>query len=457
MFHLTEGELAGILGTTRHALSTDDGGPQGPMPGRDRSDFGTRVPLSLVPDQTAPAPGHAEGIDPATTRVSEPRPAETAAPAPTATASTQPSEPTDDAEPTDTGEPTATGSVVESSPALDEANPDEAPSTRPVIPATGRDPAPGGGSLAQAAPGEVSPHQLVASSRPTQVTEVASGPVTAWAEAARTGAGQWSPVVTVEVLGPPRVTVQGHALRHGLRGKTQELLLLLMLHPEGMTPDAIGEALWPGQTATSGMLRSAMKRVRAHLRQATELDQAFIIYGDGRYHPDRRLIGCDAWRFEDATERAAHAPADAERAAALAECVALYRGPLLDGTDFIWLEPYREALRHHALQAYVRHAAAMEPDDPEAALSALERALAIDAYNETLYRRVMRLQARLDRPEAVAGTLQLLRRQLADIGPAPERQTETLATSLQRAETTTPHSATRRSARNDHSADADGR
>ena len=125
--------------------------------------------------------------------------------------------------------------------------------------------------------------------------------------------------------------------------------MFLVLRPEGATPAAISEALWPGQPDTSNMLRTAMKRVRAHLKQATGLDQAFLLYSDGRYRPDRRVIGCDAWQFEAATELAGRASGhDAERAPALANAVTLYRGQLLDGADYLWADPYREALRHHA-------------------------------------------------------------------------------------------------------------
>ena len=381
LFHLAEAELAGILQTAR-AASIIDTNREEPTPGSDLPRDVT--PLRLVAPDQPPLPVHGGSV-------SLPTPA---------TASS------------------ADASIADGSPAGSSAG-DEAAAAGSV-PDTAA-------SVPSAAHESPTVRSYAAHS------EATAGPVTAWAEAARTGAGQWSPAVTVEVLGPPRVTVQGHPQRHGLRGKTQELLMFLVLHPEGATPAAISEALWPGQADTSNMLRSAMKRVRAHLKQATGLDQAFILYGDGRYRPDRRVIGCDAWQFEAATELAGRASGDdAERATALAGAVALYRGQLLDGADYLWADAYREALRHHALQAYVRYAAALETDDPEAALAALERALAIDPYNETLYRRVMTLQARLGRPEAVAGTLQLLRRQLADIDEEPEPQTVTLAEGLQR-------------------------
>lgn len=243
-------------------------------------------------------------------------------------------------------------------------------------------------------------------------------------------------MLTVLLLGPLRLQVQGQEVRPGLRGKTLELLAFLLLHPTGVTAEAIGEALWPGQVDTSSPLRSTMKRLRSQLRSLTgAAKQSFVHYASGRYRPDRRLLGCDVWAFQAAVEQAASTGGDLERLAALRQAVTAYRGSLLDGCFYDWVDVFREALRHHALHAFVRYGAALEESDPEAALAALELALGIDEFNETLYRRVMRLQARLARPEAIAGTLALLRHHLAQIDQAPERATVSLATALQRGDT----------------------
>lgn len=265
-----------------------------------------------------------------------------------------------------------------------------------------------------------------------------------WQNAAPAGTEQWSPPVQVSVLGQLRLHVRGVELRHGLRGKSLELLLYVLLNPAGASSEAIAEALWPGQAQGAASLRSAMKRLRAQLRSVTGMrEQMFIIHSSSRYRPDRRLLTCDAWDFEAAARAATETTSgdaavegrelDGERAPALRQAVALYGGTLLDGVDYPWLEPYREGLRLRALHVFVRHATTIADADPEAALAALERALPIDPTNETLYRRVMRLQARLGRPEAISGTLHLLRRTLDDIDELPERETVALAKALQHA------------------------
>ena len=49
----------------------------------------------------------------------------------------------------------------------------------------------------------------------------------------------------VSVLGPLRITAGGQEITGGLR-KARELLALLAVHPEGLSGEAISEALYPG-------------------------------------------------------------------------------------------------------------------------------------------------------------------------------------------------------------------
>jgi DNA-binding SARP family transcriptional activator len=52
--------------------------------------------------------------------------------------------------------------------------------------------------------------------------------------------------------------------------------------------------------------------------------------------------------------------------------------------------------------------------------------VAVDPVAEELYRRLMRLQAELGRPDAVQRTYRLLARQLADLDVDPDPETEQL-------------------------------
>jgi DNA-binding SARP family transcriptional activator len=245
----------------------------------------------------------------------------------------------------------------------------------------------------------------------------------------------WTAPVRIDLLGAPSLTVNGQEVGRGVRAKTFELLAILVLHPDGATGESIGDALWPDQNtdAARTCLHGALKRLRVMLRTHTGASQAmFVINASHRYRLDPRLIDSDIWAFQTACHRAETAPDADGRLAALRQASNLYRGPLLDGAAYPWAEPDRVALHRLGLQVLVRLAAAIADDDPEAALSALERALVIDPYNESLYRRTMRLQARLQRPEAISGTLALLRHHLADLDTEPEPATLTLADALRR-------------------------
>ena len=102
--------------------------------------------------------------------------------------------------------------------------------------------------------------------------------------------------------------------------------------------------------------------------------------------------------------------------AALRRAVDTYRGDLLSGVGYPWVEPVRQDLHRRALDAHLRLA---ELDDraghPELAVDVLERAIDLDRYAEEPYRRLMALHAAHGRPDAVTATWQLLRSRLADL------------------------------------------
>jgi DNA-binding SARP family transcriptional activator len=237
--------------------------------------------------------------------------------------------------------------------------------------------------------------------------------------------------VRVSVLGPLRVIAGGQEITGGLR-KARELLALLAVHPDGLTGEAISEALYPGagpgQAASQRNL--ALRKARELLRTAAALPgPQWILNASGRYRLDPALIGTDLEAFSQALEAARNASGDA-RLAACRRAVALYRGELAEGTGYEWAEPYAEAARRRALDAWTAIAEILQPRDPDQALSALETALAHDPYNEYLYVRIMRLQAAAGHPEAVRRTLALLESKLTDLGLTPSSQTRQSAAAL---------------------------
>lgn len=237
--------------------------------------------------------------------------------------------------------------------------------------------------------------------------------------------------VQVSLLGPLRITAGGQEISGGLR-KARELLAYLAVHPGGASGEAIAEALWPeaGAEHATSQRNLALRKARDMLRTATGLTAPmWILNASGRYRLDPDLIATDFQAFGDALDRARQAAGE-DNLAAWREAAALYRGELADGEAYEWAEPFAEAVRRRALDAWTAIADILQPGDPDQALSALEAALGHDAYNEYLYQRIMRLQAAAGRPEAVRRTLRLLEARLADIDVAPSSRTRQVAASL---------------------------
>ena len=239
-------------------------------------------------------------------------------------------------------------------------------------------------------------------------------------------------IIRVEILGPLRITARGQEIRGGLR-KARELLAFLAVHPDGVTGEAISEALWP-ETAPghgTGQRKLALRKLRDLLRDAAGLTGPMLITLTAeRYRLDPAFIATDVADFQAALDAARHAADDAARLAACQEAAALYRGPLADGAGYDWAEPYAEAARRRALDAWTRIAELLEPGDPDQALAALETALGHDPFNEYLYQRIMRLQAAAGRPDGVRRTLRLLEKRLTEIGVTPGTQTRQAAAAL---------------------------
>jgi DNA-binding SARP family transcriptional activator len=155
----------------------------------------------------------------------------------------------------------------------------------------------------------------------------------------------------------------------------------------------------------------------------------FITHAHSRYRLDPDLIGVDIWTF---TDTLAAAPRDngPQRAAALEAATALYTGAFAEGLSYEWAVAPAEDLRLRAAAAFAELATHHEASSPEKALEILERALQVDEYNEELYQRTMRLQARLGHPDAIRHTYWQLENRLYQLDLQPGPETERLRAEL---------------------------
>jgi DNA-binding SARP family transcriptional activator len=251
------------------------------------------------------------------------------------------------------------------------------------------------------------------------VTPAANPPDPHRAPAITELAPEGSRPVQINMLGPLQITAIGHEIGTGPR-KARELLAFLAVHGAGgATGDAISEALWPAAPPDYGTRQRniALRKARDLLRNSTGRSAPmWIILTADRYRLDPALIESDLWQFTTALDAARAADNDQDRLVAYQEAASCYRGPLCDGADYDWAEPYAETARHRALDVWTRIAGILQDTDSEQALAALETALTHDPYNEYIYQQIMRLHAAEGRTDAVRRTFELLQARLTELG-----------------------------------------
>jgi len=287
------------------------------------------------------------------------------------------------------------------------------------------------------------PEPTTASHRNGNVDESSSpaAPVAVlWPEPSLGGEGIHRPLV-VEVLGPYRIASFGEPVTTGLRGRAKTLLAWCLLRPEGATIGEVVDALWP-DTPPERVLNQfwhPLGDLRAYFRgPAGETLDVLEKLGE-HYRPNPAEITCDLWDFQTGLAEAARATDDRSARQALRRAVDAYRGDLLAGSDYPWVEPVRQDLHRRALDAHLRLAELEErAGHPDAAVETLERVIDLDRYAEEPYRRLMALHAGHDRLDAVTATWQVLQRRLADLDVDGDDATARLYRSLTAPDATSP-------------------
>jgi len=240
-------------------------------------------------------------------------------------------------------------------------------------------------------------------------------------------------LISVRLLGGYRIDVGGREVRSGLRGKAKELLAFYLLHPEGTSLEEATEALWPEADARRGSewFWTALGNLRSRLRSATESKELKVIEREGDRYRIEPLFEVDLWRFEEALAVAGAHSGDPAWATALQAAADAYGGELLEGLAWPWAEVPREDLRGRAVDVLVSLAATrLVNGDVRSALTALETAVDVDPLAEQLYRRIMRLHARLGRPDQVDACFRVLVARLGEIDLEPSAETAKLHAEL---------------------------
>jgi DNA-binding SARP family transcriptional activator/LysM repeat protein len=215
-----------------------------------------------------------------------------------------------------------------------------------------------------------------------------------------------------------------------LRKKSLEVLVYLAVHDGDASAEAILDDLLPDAPANKapGRLYTYVSDLRTIMRR-TAGRGTYLTHPHQRYVLNRDAVDVDLWRMRAAIRDANQATNPTERLAALRRAVDTYRGHLADGADYEWIEPYREAVRQQALDAYLALADALT-DNPAEQLTVLDAAIGHNPYAEELYQQAMRARAALGHLDAIRSLRRSLTRALGEIDAEPSDDTIALADEL---------------------------
>jgi predicted ATPase/DNA-binding SARP family transcriptional activator len=184
-----------------------------------------------------------------------------------------------------------------------------------------------------------------------------------------------SPHLSLDLLGPFAVSVEGHPLPRLRTRKGQWLLALLILrHPRPVERAWLAGTLWPESTEAQSLFN--LRHCLNNLRQALG-GQACRIHSVSKRALMLDLSGakCDLLTFDAALKRG--------DPASLQEAVGLYRGPLLEGCFEEWVFAERRAREQALLNALEKLAEqASQSGEAQAAVGYLQRAVAVDPLLE---------------------------------------------------------------------------
>jgi DNA-binding SARP family transcriptional activator len=228
------------------------------------------------------------------------------------------------------------------------------------------------------------------------------------------------PVLRVSLLGPFRIEGVKHTAP---RSATEQLIAYLALRPRGASRDQLIEAIWPEEDP-----HQARQRFWQNVSDARNLLAGALHSKRGHYTLDRHDVTIDADELQQLVAEADAADEPKVQRPILERALLLFRGEPLTGWDYTWAEEEVRALRstHVELLERTGHARLVS-GDAHGALQAAQQGLALDNYNEGLWRLAMQAESRLGLRDSITQRYQQLRDLLDEqLGLEPERATRAL-------------------------------
>jgi len=235
----------------------------------------------------------------------------------------------------------------------------------------------------------------------------------------------------VHALGPLQVFVGGEAIDTTVWGsaRPRELLVYLLMHPDGRTKEQVGLAFWP--EASQAQLRNSFHVTLHRLRKALR-NPDWIVLSNDRYRVDPDVVAeFDAAEFERAIGAARRALKRKEdgAAAALERALTRFRGDFLDGEPAgDWHLEHRDSFQRLFVDALMelgdRHA---DEGRNAKAADAYRRVLARDDLNEDATRALMRCYAKAgERAQALRLYQRFSEKLRKELDAEPEGETQEL-------------------------------
>ncbi len=244
------------------------------------------------------------------------------------------------------------------------------------------------------------------------------------------------PDLVIHTLGAFRAIVRGVEIEPSAWGsaRPRELLVLLALHPNGVSREQAGVAMWP--EASAAQVRNNFHVTMHRLRKALG-DSDWITVDQDRYRIAPGVsVSLDAHELEAGVAALAPSLDLPAQAASLAQVLDRYRGDFLAGEP---TGPWRQAVGQRLLRAYLDGQLALiawyhARGDITAASEASRRVIAQDPINEQAWRwRIRCLADRGDTAQALESYRQFADLLANEIGAAPDDATVRLADQIRAA------------------------
>jgi len=248
------------------------------------------------------------------------------------------------------------------------------------------------------------------------------------------------PEVEVRVLG--KVEIGG--IERVERGKSEELIVFLALHSDGVDGDQLSEALWPGRPPAKGTLNTTTAVARAYLGMTPDNEPRLPHARNGIYRLDQS-VGLDWTRFQTLAERGYAMGRDG--ADDLRRALDLVRGRPFHGVkprSYGWAQLDEVPVMESAIVDAADHLAGLllQAGDHAGCQWAARRGLMTAPYDERLYRKLMLAADAAGNPSGVEAVMDelLLRLDEENLEPYDTLHEETRALY----ERLTRHRATRK-------------